>query len=265
MSGLRSTNTVLDQIVLQKTREVETLRISRRGRPSPPSVNGAAFLARLRDPTLPGRAVIAEIKRASPSAGLLRPHLSPEEIARAYAENGARCLSVITDENFFQGSLSDLGRARAADLPLLRKDFIIDPLQIAESAETGAQAVLLIARILDQPLFRELYAAAADFGLAALIEVHNQEDLERALQLSPPPSLIGINNRDLADFSVSVNRTLRLLPLLPPEVTAISESGIADAATMDRLRAAGAHAFLIGTSLMKAPDPGAALRKLVYG
>jgi indole-3-glycerol phosphate synthase len=262
-SGTRETGTILDRIVAVKRREVEELKKKDRDREVPPAPR-RDFLAALRSER-PGRAVIAEIKHASPSAGVIREPFHPAEIARGYEANGARAVSVLTDEQFFQGSLAVLRQVRAAvDLPLLRKDFIIDRLQIQEAATAGADAVLLIARILSDELLAGLYAAANELGLASLIEVHDEDDLRRALALRPEPKLIGVNNRDLADFSVSIGRTLGLLPRMPPTITLVSESGLSDSATLDRLREAGVHAFLIGSSLMKAPDPGAALRRMVY-
>jgi indole-3-glycerol phosphate synthase len=296
MKGVRDTATILDKIVARKVEEVAAARARRLPRScglpeddAPParrdpvaatavaatavaatavaatSVAGSrpGFAAALRD-RRPGRPIIAEIKKASPSAGVLREPFDPVAIARAYTQAGARCLSVITDEKFFQGSLDVLRQVRAVTaLPLLRKDFIIDAVQLEEAVEAGADAVLLIARILDDALLADLYAAAIALGLETLLEVHDAADLERALALSPRPQLIGVNNRDLADFTVSLRRTLDLLPLLPPGVTLVSESGLSDPADLDRLLAAGVHAFLVGTALMKAEDPGAALRRLV--
>ena len=272
MKGVRDTATILDQIVARKAEEVAAARARRmpRGCGFPEAV--APPLRR--DPARPGfhfalqhgrgRPIIAEIKKASPSAGVLREPFDPAAIARGYEAAGARCISVITDENFFQGSLGVLQKVRAATaLPIIRKDFIIDWVQLQEAVEAGADAALLIARILDDDLMADLYAAAKELGLDVLIEVHDAPDLERVLALKPAPRLIGVNNRDLADFSVSIERTIRLLSLVPPGVTLVSESGLADAETLDRLLAAGAGAFLIGTSLMKADDPGAALKRLV--
>jgi indole-3-glycerol phosphate synthase len=271
MSGVRQTGTILDQIVAVKREEVEKLK-GRGQEVSPPAKGRDREVSPTRDLTAalraerPGRAVIAEIKRASPSAGVIREPFLPAEIARAYAANGARAISVLTDEKFFQGSLAVLREVRATvELPLLRKDFIIDRVQITEAAEAGADAVLLIARILDNALMAELYAAAGELGLAALIEVRDAEDLRRTLMLQPAPQLIGVNNRDLADFTVSIQRTLDLIPVIPRTVTLVSESGLSDPATLDRLRAAGVQAFLIGTSLMKAADPGEALKRMVHG
>lgn len=268
MSGLLPTHTILDKIVAQKLVEVKRLKASVRAE-SPYDLIGERaghrFLERLRDQTLPGRPIIAEIKRASPSAGVLREPFEPGEIAGAYTENGARCISVITDEKFFQGSLAALAAARAAtELPILCKDFIIDEAQVVEAARARADAVLLIARLLSYRRLKKLYNFARELGLAVLLEVHDEEDLERSLRLRPEPKLIGINNRDLSDFSVAVSRTTRLLPRMPAGVTVVSESGLSEPKVLDELLAQGVHAFLIGSSLMKAKDAGGALRRLVY-
>lgn len=262
MTRTRETGTILDRIVAQKWQEVAELKKKDQDREVPPTKKRDFVAALLAD--RPGRAVIAEIKRASPSAGVIRDPFHPAEIARAYEANGARAISVITDEKFFQGSLAVLREVRAATgLPLLRKDFIIDRVQIEEAAEAGADAVLLIARILSDELFADLYRAAGEMELDSLIEVHDGDDLRRALALRPAPKLIGINNRDLSDFTVSVSRTLDLMPDIPPGAAVVSESGLSDPATLDRLCRAGVRAFLIGTSLMKAADPGEALRRMV--
>jgi len=272
MKGVRDTATILDKIVARKVEEVAAARAQRmpRGCGYPEEVAPPAR----RDPARPGfhfalqhgrgRPIIAEIKKASPSAGVLRDPFDPVAIAKSYEAAGARCISVITDEKFFQGSLDILRQVRAVTaLPIIRKDFIIDGVQLEEAMDAGADAALLIARILDDDLMADLYATATGLGLETLIEVHDATDLDRALALSPQPQLIGVNNRDLADFSVSIERTIRILPFVPPGALLVSESGLSDSATLDRLTAAGASAFLIGTSLMKAADLGAALRRLV--
>ncbi len=268
MGGLIRTDTILDRIVSSKVKEVE--RKKSLPRPKPPTVRHSEnprrdFIAALRDGEKKGRAVIAEIKKASPSAGVIRDPFDPEAIALAYSGGGARCISVITDEEFFQGSLRFLMRVRkTVDLPILRKDFIIDPSQVEEAAWAGADAVLLIARILSDSLMRDLYARARDLLLAVLFEVHDEKDLERVQSLDPSPQLIGVNNRDLGDFSVSVERTVSLLPHFKEGVTVVSESGLSDAATLRRLSEKGVDAFLIGTALMKSDDPGRALGRLVF-
>ena len=207
-------------------------------------------------------AVIAEIKKASPSKGVLRERFVPAEIAAGYARHGAAALSVLTDERFFQGCPAFLAQARdACNLPALRKDFMVDAWQIFESRAMGADAVLLIAAILDDAQMRDFEAAAEALGMAVLVEVHDERELERALRLSTP--LVGINNRDLRTFEVSLDTTLRMLPELPRDRVAVCESGILAPADVQRMRAAGVHAFLVGEAFMRADDPGAALAALV--
>jgi indole-3-glycerol phosphate synthase len=208
--------------------------------------------------------VIAEVKKASPSKGVIRPDFDPVAIARSYAANGAVALSVLTDGKYFQGHLTFLEAiARAVALPLLRKDFTIDPYQIYESRLARADAILLIAAALEADRLRELLGLTHDLGMEALLEVHTIEELDRVLPLRP--RLIGINNRDLRTFATDIETTVRLSSLIPPEVTIVSESGINSAADIARLRDKGVHAFLIGESLMRATDPGMKLRELLYG
>jgi indole-3-glycerol phosphate synthase len=206
-------------------------------------------------------AVIAEIKRASPSKGLLRENFDPPAIARSYEKAGAACMSVLTDTEFFQGSTTHLQQARAAcALPALRKDFLIDPYQAYESRAMGADCVLLIAACLEDGQMLELEALALGLGMAVLVEVHDAAELERALTLKTP--LIGINNRNLRTFETRLETTLALLPSVPKDRIVITESGILSSADVSRMRAAGVHAFLVGEAFMRVPDPGAALRKL---
>jgi len=208
-----------------------------------------------------GAAVIAEIKKASPSKGVLREQFVPTEIAASYARHGAACLSVLTDERFFQGSAAYLQQARAAcELPVLRKDFIVDEYQLAQSRAMGADCVLLIVACLADSQMAELETAANELGLAVLVEVHDGSELERALRLRTP--LLGINNRDLRTFEVSLQTTLDLLPRVPPDRLVITESGILSAADVRHMRAAGVHAFLVGEAFMRAADPGLALAQL---
>jgi indole-3-glycerol phosphate synthase len=208
-----------------------------------------------------GVGVIAEFKRRSPSAGELREKPQLEEIVRAYERGGAVAASILTEGPNFEGSLADLRAARAAcDLPLLRKDFIVDPYQLHEASVAGADAVLLIVAALEQGELASLYEAARALGLDVLVEVHDSEELQRALDVGA--DIVGINNRDLRDFSVDIERTERLMDAIPPEVTVVSESGIADEEQIVRLRARGVSAVLVGESLMRAADPVAALRTL---
>jgi len=210
-------------------------------------------------------AVIAEIKKASPSKGVLRQDFMPADIAQSYAQgNGpvsAACLSVLTDRQFFQGQPDYLKQARAScSLPVLRKDFMVDPYQIYESRAMGADAVLLIAACLSDSQMAEFETIALGLGMAVLVEVHDGAELERALRLKTP--LVGINNRNLRTFEVSLDTTLSLLPQLPPERLLVTESGILGREDVSRMRAAGVHAFLVGEAFMRAPDPGLALAEL---
>lgn len=211
--------------------------------------------------TASGMAVIAEFKRRSPSAGQLRRDPVVAEIVRAYERGGASALSVLTEGPHFDGSLEDLHAARqACGLPVLRKDFIVDPYQLYEARAAGADAVLLIVAALSAGELAALHGQARELELDVLVEVHDREELQSAL--SAGADIVGINNRDLRDFSVDVERTFRLIPELPAGVATVSESGIATAEQLRRLEEAGVQAVLVGESLMRAPDPEAALRKL---
>jgi indole-3-glycerol phosphate synthase len=206
-------------------------------------------------------AVIAEIKKASPSRGVLREHFVPAEIAASYARHGAACLSVLTDRQFFQGGPEYLQQARAAcPLPVLRKDFIVDGYQVDEARAWGADGILLIAACLDDVLMADLEARALALGMAVLVEVHDAAELDRALRLKTP--LVGINNRNLRTFDVSLETTLDLLPRVPANRLLVTESGILGSADVRRMRGAGVHAFLVGEAFMRADDPGAALATL---
>jgi len=205
--------------------------------------------------------IIAEVKKASPSKGVLRPDFQPAAIARSYAEHGAACLSVLTDVQFFQGSVDYLRQARAAcGLPVIRKDFIVDPYQVYEARAMGADAILLIVSALDHGLMAELEACALDLGLDVLVEVHDGEELTAALKLNTP--LVGINNRNLRTFEVSLDTTLGLLPRIPQDRLVVTESGIMGPADVKRMRDANVHAFLVGEAFMRAPEPGAELARL---
>lgn len=206
-------------------------------------------------------AVIAEVKKASPSKGVLRADFQPAAIAASYASHGATCLSVLTDREYFQGNTEYLQQARAAcALPVLRKDFIIDTYQVVEAAAMGADCILLIAAALDDAQMAELEACAIEHGLDALIEVHDRAELERALQLRTP--LIGVNNRDLRTFETRLETTLNLLAAIPRDRLVVTESGIRTPQDVARMRSAGVHVFLIGETFMRAEDPGKALSEL---
>jgi indole-3-glycerol phosphate synthase len=206
-------------------------------------------------------AVIAEIKKASPSKGVLREDFIPADIAQSYAECGAACLSVLTDVQFFQGEVDYLKQARAScQLPVLRKDFMVDPYQIYESRAMGADCILLIAACLDDAQMKDLEAIARSLDMAVLVEVHDGAELERALQLKTP--LIGINNRNLKTFEVTLDTTLALKARVPADRLLVTESGIQTRDDVLRMGAAGVNAFLVGEAFMRAPDPGEALAAL---
>jgi indole-3-glycerol phosphate synthase len=257
---------ILQRIVAAKREEIATARARRslaavraaaRDQPAP-----RGFEEALRTAVGQGRAaVIAEVKKASPSKGVLREHFVPAEIARSYAEHGAACLSVLTDEPFFQGAPAYLAEARAASaLPVLRKDFIVDEYQVHESRAIGADCILLIVACLDDAQLAGFEACAHELGMGVLVEVHDRPELERALRLKTP--LVGVNNRNLRTFEVSLDTTLALQPLLPADRLLIAESGILARSDVQRLRSAGVHAFLVGEAFMRAADPGRALAGL---
>ncbi|MBJ7312806.1 indole-3-glycerol phosphate synthase TrpC [Rugamonas sp. CCM 8940] len=205
--------------------------------------------------------VITEVKKASPSKGVLRADFRPAEIAASYASNGAACLSVLTDEQFFQGSVAYLRQARAAcAIPVLRKDFMIDMYQVYEARAMGADCILLIVSALDHGLMAELEACAHELGMGVLVEVHDGDELTAALRLKTP--MVGINNRNLRTFETSLDTTLDLLERIPAERLVVTESGIMVPADVQRMRDAGVHAFLVGEAFMRAPDPGAELHRL---
>jgi indole-3-glycerol phosphate synthase len=257
---------ILARIVARKHAEVAERRervpdatLAARVRDMPPA---RGFAQALRRRIAAGRAaVIAEIKKASPSKGVLRADFHPADIARRYAAHGAACLSVLTDHDFFQGHENDLVAARAAcELPVLRKDFTVDPYQVFEARALGADAVLLIVAALDAAELRALHDLAQSLGMDVLMEVHDQGDMERALRT--PAALIGINNRNLRNFEVSLDTTRRLAPQVGAERVVVAESGISTSDDVASLRVAGVHAFLVGEAFMRAADPGAALSEL---
>ena len=259
-------NDILARIVADKAEEVIAAELARpyddlaaAARAAPPPRGLAAAIEATIARGKP--AVIAEIKRASPSRGILRDAFDPPAIAASYERNGATCLSVLTDEKYFHGSNDYLVQARAAcSLPVLRKEFIVDDYQVAESRALGADAILLIAAVLDDAQMQDFEAIALGLGMAVLVEVHDEAELERALKLKTP--LIGINNRNLKTFEVSLDTTLGMLGKIPADRLLVTESGIAAPADVKRLRDAGVNAFLVGEAFMRAEDPGLALAQL---
>ncbi|OUL86516.1 indole-3-glycerol phosphate synthase TrpC [Paraburkholderia hospita] len=208
-------------------------------------------------------AVIAEVKKASPSKGVLRENFVPAEIARSYAKHGAACLSVLTDVQFFQGSAKYLEEARAAcDLPVLRKDFIVDPYQILEARAMGADAILLIVAALELSQMQDLEAYAHSLGLAVLVEVHDKDELVDALTLKTP--LMGVNNRNLRTFETSIDTTLGLLDMMPDDRIVVTESGIMSRGDVERMRAMDVNSFLVGEAFMRAEEPGAELARMFF-
>jgi indole-3-glycerol phosphate synthase len=265
---MTDTPDILKQIVARKHEEIrertgrvslEQLRQALAGAPAPRGFTDAL----LRRTRAGAPAVIAEIKRASPSKGVLREDFRPAEIAASYARHGAACLSVLTDVDFFQGSDAYLRQARAAcDLPVIRKDFVVDPYQVYEARALGADCVLLIVACLDDARLRDLNALAQQLGMDALLEVHDAPELERALAL--PNRMVGINNRDLRSFDVSLRTTLDLLGDIPRERLVVTESGVLTPADVGLMRDHGVNAFLVGEAFMRADDPGARLAELFF-
>jgi indole-3-glycerol phosphate synthase len=257
---------ILDRILAVKRREIAegltrtsmaALETAARAVPAPRDFVGA-----MRAKVSAGHAaVIAEVKRASPSKGLLRDPFEPPAIARSYEAHGAACLSVLTDVEFFQGCRDHLVAARAASaLPVIRKDFIIDPFQVLEARAMGADCILLIVAALPQDTMAALERLAVDLGMAVLVEVHDADELDRALDLATP--LVGVNNRNLRTFETSLETTLGLLDSIPPDRLVITESGIHAPEDVRRMRERGVNAFLVGEAFMRAPDPGVELARL---
>ena len=252
-------NTRMEVAARKSKTPVEALRQSIVSRGDQPRGFGAA----LKDATVHGKyGLIAEIKKASPSGGLIRPDFDPAALARAYRDGGATCLSVLTDEKYFQGTAEHFRAARAAvELPVLRKDFILDPWQVYESRAMGADCILLIMACLTDTEARELEALARNFNMDVLVEIHDKRELDRALGLET--SLIGINNRDLRTLKTDLATTENLAPLVPPDRFLVAESGIRDTNDLRRLSTVGPNCYLVGESLMRQTDVSAAVRALL--
>jgi len=258
---------ILDRIIEVKRGEVrvalesvplEELRLQASTRDS------RDFVGALRAKHAAGKpAIIAEVKKASPSKGVLRENFVPAEIAKSYEKGGAACLSVLTDVQFFKGSVAYLEEARAAcSLPVLRKDFIVDPYQILEARAMGADCILLIAAALQPSQMRDLEAYAHSLGLAVLVEVHDRDELEQSLTLKTP--LIGVNNRNLRTFETSIETTIGMLDMVPEDRIVVTESGILSRVDVDRLRAMDVQTFLVGEAFMRADDPGTELARMFF-
>jgi indole-3-glycerol phosphate synthase len=256
-------STILDEIIAWKRREIARHRrslpddaVQAEAAVAPPARDFAAALR------APGVSLIAEVKRASPSKGLLRPDADAVTLAREYETHGAAAISVLTDGRFFQGSLDDLRAVRQnVNLPVLRKDFILDTYQIYQARAGGADAVLLIVAALDDDKLASFHRLAQALGMAALVEVHDEAELERALAIDP--RIVGVNNRNLSTFEVDLETTFRLRPLIPASVVLVAESGVHTHADVTRLSAAGADAVLVGEALVRAQDVGRKVKELV--
>jgi indole-3-glycerol phosphate synthase len=248
-----------EQVAMGKT-TIATRELAASAKDCPPP---RGFEHMLRQTLLSGPAVIAEVKKASPSAGVIRERFEPDQIARSYATAGAACLSVLTDEDFFQGHADDLKRARrACSLPVLRKDFIIDPWQIYESRVMGADCILLIVAALDQSTLQDLLEQATACGLDVLVEVHDETQMERVLLLDH--DLIGVNNRDLNTFETSLDTSQRLHSMLTGNQMMVTESGIRTRDDVTRMQTSGINVFLVGEAFMRKDDPGDALSRMFF-
>ena len=258
---------ILDRIITVKRDEIrvaqesvslEELRLQASTR------DARDFVGALRAKHAAGKpAIIAEVKKASPSKGVIRENFVPADIAKSYEQGGAACLSVLTDVQFFKGSVAYLEQARAAcSLPVLRKDFIVDPYQVLEARAMGADCILLIAAVLQPSQMRDLEAFAHSLGLAVLVEVHDRDELEQALTLKTP--LMGINNRNLRTFETSIETTIGMLDMVPEDRIVVTESGILSRGDVDRMRAMNVQTFLVGEAFMRADDPGTELARMFF-
>jgi len=246
--------------IAARSRSLDLATVAAKAQDQPP-VRG--FARRVTELAASGAAVIAEVKKASPSAGVIRADFRPAEIAASYEQAGAACLSVLTDEQYFQGSDAFLEQARqACALPVLRKDFLVDPWQVHESRLLGADCVLLIVAALGRDRLQELHGLAREAGLDVLVEVHDEDELTDAL--STGAELVGVNNRDLHTFTTDLATSERLRPMIPREITMVTESGIHSSDDVARMQRSGINAFLVGEAFMRAADPGAALRELFF-
>lgn len=265
---MATVSTILRQILARKREEVAQRRASDSLGSLEQRIAGQSAVrgfadALLRRETATEAAVIAEVKKASPSKGIIRADFQPAQIARSYQKGGAACLSVLTDIDFFQGADAYLQEARdACELPILRKDFTVDPYQVVEARAIGADAILLIAAALDDDQMHELAHTAEDVGLDVLVEVHDRAELERALELATP--LIGINNRDLHTFDTRLETTLELLPYIPEDRMVVTESGIHTPEDVALMRNHQVYGFLVGEAFMRAPDPGEKLWEMFF-
>jgi len=253
---------ILEEILAVKREEIAALKIQALAE-APHRAHRSLRAALYRDPGDPMN-VLSEVKRASPSAGPIRAGADPVAIAREYADAGAAAISVLTDRQFFDGDIAFLQPCHdAVSVPILRKDFLIDPLQVQEAALHGADAVLLIVAALSPPELETMMSAVAELGLEALVEVHTLEELDVAMSLPKPPTIVGVNHRDLRTFTIDMTLTEQVAKRVPSDVVLVAESGIRTADDVHRMRDAGAHAVLVGEHLMRAASPGAALRELL--